>query len=84
MYTDPGFRGKGLATSIVKSAEDWSRENGYYTITLHASKMGRKLYSELGWKRGWEMYKELDSQSSGVEKRGRASAKGRDGSGRHF
>ncbi len=84
MYTEPAFRGSGLGTSIVKSAEDWSRENGYEMMTLHASRMGRRLYAEMGWKRGWEMYKELDVPASEESKKKRPSARGRDRQGRHF
>ncbi len=76
MYTDPAFRGRGFGTSIVERAERWSNEHGYHSMSLHASKMGRKLYAELGWKRGWEMYKELDAPAAGESKKGRASAKG--------
>ncbi len=43
-------------------------------MTLHASAMGRGLYSRLGWERGWEMYKELgDVAGSAASGRGRHS-----------
>jgi GNAT superfamily N-acetyltransferase len=79
MYTDPEFRGRGLGTTIVRSAEDWSRERGYPKITLHASKMGRKLYAKLGWKRGWEMYKELDAPGSDKGKKRASNRRGQAG-----
>lgn len=55
MYTEPEFRGKGLATKIVKAAMAWGRKRGYAKMLLHASKMGRGVYSKLGWERTWEM-----------------------------
>jgi GNAT superfamily N-acetyltransferase len=55
MYTEPGYRGKGIATLIVKKAMLWSRRRGYKLMTLHASRMGRPVYSKLGWERTWEM-----------------------------
>jgi GNAT superfamily N-acetyltransferase len=84
MYTDPEFRCRGLGTSIVRSAEDWSREHGYPRITLHASKMGRKLYAKLGWKRSWEMYKELSVAAPVRDKKKTASGRGARRQGRHF
>jgi GNAT superfamily N-acetyltransferase len=55
VYTRPEFRRKGLASMIVEEATAWSRKHGYYKVVLHASKAGRKVYSQLGWKRTWEM-----------------------------
>jgi GNAT superfamily N-acetyltransferase len=58
MYTVPGHRGRGIATLIVKHAVSWAKTRGYRSMSLHASKMGRPLYEELGWKATPEM--ELD------------------------
>jgi len=55
MYTEPGARGKGVASLIVRAAVDWSRRNSYPWAVLHASRMGRGLYRGLGFKRLWEM-----------------------------
>lgn len=59
MYTEPSYRGKGIATGIVKEATKWSKQRGYKEMTLHASKYGRPVYSTIGWKRTWEMRIEL-------------------------
>jgi len=59
MFTEPKFRRKGVASLIVREAERWARSNGYPRMSLHASHKGRKVYTKLGWKRGWEMYTEL-------------------------
>ncbi|MDA4128946.1 MAG: GNAT family N-acetyltransferase [Thaumarchaeota archaeon] len=60
MYMEPKFRGKGLGSLIVKKAQRWSNKRGYPHMSLHASKMGRKLYAKLGWKRIWEMAIDLE------------------------
>ena len=59
MYTEPEFRGKGLATGIVKRAMRWASENGHSRMTLHASKPGKRVYSKVGWERTWEMSADL-------------------------
>jgi GNAT superfamily N-acetyltransferase len=55
MYSEPHFRGKGVASMIVDEAKRWSRKKGFPELVLHASKMGRKVYSGRGFKRSWEM-----------------------------
>ena len=59
MYTEPDFRRRGVASMVVKEAIKWSRRNKYERLLLHASKMGRKVYSQLGFKRTWEMRLDL-------------------------
>ncbi len=63
VYTRPEFRRKGLASMIVEEAMEWARKHGYYKVVLHASKTGRKVYSQLGWKRTWEMEFRYDSSA---------------------
>jgi len=55
MFTEPSWRGRGLATKIVKAAVAWCRRSGFGVMTLHASKMGRGVYERLGFERTWEM-----------------------------
>ncbi|HZW56733.1 MAG TPA: GNAT family N-acetyltransferase [Nitrososphaerales archaeon] len=55
MYTEPEFRGTGVASSIVKEAMKRCKKKGYRSVRLHASKMARRVYSKLGWERTWEM-----------------------------
>lgn len=59
VYTDPRFRGRGLATRTIKAAMAWCRDQGYRSMTLHASPAGRRLYARLGWERTWQMRVEL-------------------------
>ena len=62
MYTEPGFRGKGVAFLIVEEAANWTRKRGYPSLRLHASGMGRGLYRKLGFQRAWEMKLEFGRQ----------------------
>ena len=55
MYTEEGFRRTGVAKMIVQRAIDWSRENGYRTMSLHASDAGISLYEHFGFKPTTEM-----------------------------
>ncbi|MDA4114635.1 MAG: GNAT family N-acetyltransferase [Thaumarchaeota archaeon] len=55
LYTEPAYRGRGLATLIVKETMKWSRDRGYPWMLLHATAAGRGLYEKLGWEPTPEM-----------------------------
>jgi GNAT superfamily N-acetyltransferase len=55
MYTEPGARKKGAASSVVEAAVEWCRRHGYPRVTLHSSDAGRKVYESLGFERTNEM-----------------------------
>lgn len=55
MYVEPEHRGRGHARRIVRAAMAWTRAKRLPRMTLHASRMGRPLYTRLGWVRTWEM-----------------------------
>jgi GNAT superfamily N-acetyltransferase len=55
MYTEPEWRGRGLASLIVTEAVKWSKKNEYKEILLHASHMGKGVYLHQGFSRTWEM-----------------------------
>jgi len=59
MFTEPGFRRKGIASRILQEAVKWSRKNGYGRILLHANDKGRGLYRKHGFTRTWEMRRQL-------------------------
>jgi len=59
MYTEYAFRGKGVATKIVKESIRWAKSKGFSRMTLHASDMGRSIYEKLGFKQTWEMNLDL-------------------------
>jgi GNAT superfamily N-acetyltransferase len=64
MYTEPEWRGRGLATKIVDMAIEWAKKNGYKEILLHASRMGKGVYIHRGFRRTWEMKFELAMRPS--------------------
>lgn len=52
MFTDPGFRGKGVAVAILAELESWARELGYSSTILET--MGKlesanALYRKTGY-----------------------------------
>lgn len=55
MYTEPGFRRRGLAKLILEEMIRWCREQGFAWVALHASDAGRHLYETLGFKPTNEM-----------------------------
>jgi GNAT superfamily N-acetyltransferase len=59
MYTEPEWRRRGLASRLVQEAVKWAKRDGYSEIRLHASSMGRRIYIRQGFKRTWEMKREL-------------------------
>ncbi len=68
MYTEPGFRRRGVASLVIQAGIDWCGKNGYERLMLHASDMGRKVYGRFGFKRTWEMRLDL----AGDKRLGRA------------
>jgi GNAT superfamily N-acetyltransferase len=55
VYTEPEFRRRGLAASLIQSALQWCKANGIDVVILHASAEGRALYERLGFQAGNEM-----------------------------
>jgi GNAT superfamily N-acetyltransferase len=56
VYTEKGWRRKGLAELITLTIIEWSRNNDIASLVLHASEMGRSLYEKLGFVTGNEMW----------------------------
>jgi len=50
MYTEPEFRRRGVARILMEKMIAWCREQGYHTVSLHASDKGRPLYESLGFR----------------------------------
>ena len=59
MYTEPRSRGHGVASRIVLAAIDWCKKQGYLSLALHASDMGRRVYKPFGFKPTSEMRLDL-------------------------
>ena len=62
VYTEPDFRGRGAGTFVIKHTMNWARKHGFHSMSLHASKEGRKIYESLGWVSGNEMDYEFKSE----------------------
>jgi GNAT superfamily N-acetyltransferase len=60
MYTEPAWRGRGVATRIVRELLVICRERGFPNAELHASRFGRRIYRRLGFERTWEMRTWID------------------------
>jgi len=56
VYTEKEWRRKGLGELVMRTIEQWARENGLASLVLHASEMGRSLYERMGWVQSNEMY----------------------------
>ena len=59
MFTEPKFRRRGVASLVVEAAIEWCKKNRYERLMLHASDVGRKVYTNFGFKRTWEMRLDL-------------------------
>jgi GNAT superfamily N-acetyltransferase len=55
VYTEPQFRGRGLARSLMETTLRWCKDNGIDFVTLHASEQGRQIYAKLGFEPSNEM-----------------------------
>jgi GNAT superfamily N-acetyltransferase len=55
VYTDPEYRRRGIARTLMQTIIDWCRREGFPRVTLHASDDGRHLYESLGFEPSNEM-----------------------------
>ena len=55
MYTRPSYRRRGIARKLMGLMIEWCRREGFGMVLLHASKDGRPLYEQLGFKPTNEM-----------------------------
>jgi GNAT superfamily N-acetyltransferase len=55
IYVKPEFRRRGIARHIMGALLDWCREQGFASVSLHASDAGRPLYEQLGFRPSNEM-----------------------------
>jgi len=77
MYTEPAWRGRGVASRIVRELLVICRERGFPNAELHASRFGRRLYKRIGFDRTWEMRIWLDPRYA--RKKSPASPRGKKG-----
>lgn len=50
IYTDPDYRGRGIATTVLDMIVKASKARGIDDITLDTTKMGRPVYEKYGFK----------------------------------
>ena len=55
IYTEPDYRGRGIARQIMTAIVDWCRAEGLESVSLHSSSMGRPLYESMGFEQTNEM-----------------------------
>ena len=55
VYTEPDFRGRGLARQLMLTALGWLKGQGFRMAALHASEAGKHLYETLGFRPTNEM-----------------------------
>jgi GNAT superfamily N-acetyltransferase len=55
VYTEPPWRGKGIARALMRKVMDWAQVQGSDRVVLHASDAGRRLYQSLGFVQTNEM-----------------------------
>jgi len=56
VYTEPAWRRRGAARTLMEQVIDWARAQGIGRLVLHASKDGRALYERLGFAPTNEMW----------------------------
>ena len=49
VYTEPGWRGRGIARTLMATLMQWATTEGFDRVVLHASDAGRPLYVSLGF-----------------------------------
>jgi GNAT superfamily N-acetyltransferase len=65
VYTEPEFRRQGLARKLMETVVEWCRADGFYAISLHASREGRPLYESIGFHDTNEMRLDLIESEAG-------------------
>jgi GNAT superfamily N-acetyltransferase len=60
VFTEPEFRGQGLARRLMLTVLGWLKEQGFHMAALHASDAGKHLYEKLGFRASNEMQIRLE------------------------
>lgn len=55
MFTKRGARRRGVAKRLMEAMIEWCRSEGYGSVSLHASAVGRPLYESMGFQPTNEM-----------------------------
>jgi GNAT superfamily N-acetyltransferase len=54
LWVDPGFRGRGVGTALIKAVEEWARDRNLTQVLLwvtEANTSAEQLYEHLGFER---------------------------------
>jgi GNAT superfamily N-acetyltransferase len=60
LYVEREHRRQGVAHALMKAMIAWCRDNGFSSVSLHASDDGRALYEQLGFRPTSEMRLDFD------------------------
>jgi GNAT superfamily N-acetyltransferase len=63
VYTQPEWRGQGIARALMSVLLQWAAEQGTDRVVLHASDSGRPLYLSLGFEATNEMWLALPMEA---------------------
>lgn len=55
VYTEPDWRGRGIARGLMQHLMQWAREEQFERVVLHASNAARPIYVSLGFQATNEM-----------------------------
>jgi len=50
VYTEPEWRGRGVATALMSASLEAARQRGLARIRLHATEKGRRVYASQGFR----------------------------------
>jgi GNAT superfamily N-acetyltransferase len=59
LFTDPGYRGQGVARALISAVADWAAERGcsnVYWHTRESNATARRLYDQVASYRGFIVY----------------------------
>ena len=59
VYTEEGYRGRGICTNLMKNMIDYAREHKISRIDLMATKDGYPVYKKLGFEDKVHDYKDM-------------------------
>ena len=60
VWVEPAARRKGIASALTRMTIDWARSKGCEVVRLRSSRMGRPVYSSIGFTSSDEMELRLD------------------------